>query len=100
MNPRRESAESAADSRALGRPPPPRMRTGQYVEGGAPSRTRSANSGLGRPDWSRGVSMGSRGCAQRLRFILPLPSSSQSMEIFSFKASVIRKSEWGVVPLS
>ena len=38
--------------------------------------------------------------AQRLRRILPLPSRSQSSEIFSFVAIVSKKSVWGVVPLS
>jgi hypothetical protein len=37
---------------------------------------------------------------QRLRFIFPLPSNNQSIETLSFSASVIRKSVWGVVPLS
>ena len=34
------------------------------------------------------------------RFILPLPSSSQSSDTLSFTASVIRKSACGVVPFS
>ena len=37
---------------------------------------------------------------QRLRRILPFPSKSQSIEICSLRASWIRKSVCGVVPLS
>lgn len=42
----------------------------------------------------------SRVWLQRLRRIRPLPSSSQSSEMFSLVESVIRKSVWGVVPFS
>ena len=36
----------------------------------------------------------------RLRRMRPLPRSSQSSEMFSLEASVIKKSVWGVVPFS
>ena len=38
--------------------------------------------------------------SHRLRLILPLPSRSQSMEIRSFRASVMKKSVRGIAPLS
>ena len=37
---------------------------------------------------------------QRERRMRPLPSRSQSMEMLSLRARVMRKSVWGVVPLS
>ena len=40
------------------------------------------------------------GDRQRVRRMRPLPSRSQSMETLSLRASVMRKSVWGVVPLS